>query len=78
MLSLAEPRNKNNNMNTFNFFRNNKTKMSTIKDPLDLLNHLKDNDIITMEEYVSFIFKFLKFIISVTTPCDLHVTVKTI
>ncbi|XP_056609872.1 uncharacterized protein si:dkey-68o6.8 isoform X2 [Triplophysa dalaica] len=51
MLSLGEPRNKNNNMNTFNFFRKNKTKMSTIKDPSDLLDHLKDNDIITMEEY---------------------------
>ncbi|XP_056609871.1 uncharacterized protein si:dkey-68o6.8 isoform X1 [Triplophysa dalaica] len=78
MLSLGEPRNKNNNMNTFNFFRKNKTKMSTIKDPSDLLDHLKDNDIITMEEYVSLIFKLLKFIISITTPYDLHVTVKTI
>ncbi|XP_057200933.1 uncharacterized protein LOC130560967 isoform X2 [Triplophysa rosa] len=48
---VSEPRNKNNNMNTFNFFRKNKTKMATIKAPEVFLHHLKDNDIITKEEY---------------------------
>lgn len=44
--------------NLFDFFCQNKTKMSTIEEPLMFLRHLKDNRLITDELYVSIILKF--------------------
>lgn len=44
--------------NLFDFFCQNKTKMSTIEEPLMFLRHLKDNGLITDELYVSIILKF--------------------
>ncbi|XP_059413210.1 uncharacterized protein si:dkey-68o6.8 isoform X2 [Carassius carassius] len=37
--------------NLFDFFRQNKVKMSTIEEPLMLLRHLKDNKLITDKHY---------------------------
>ncbi len=42
----------------FDHFCQNKTKMSTIEEPLMFLRHLKDNRLITDELYVSLILKF--------------------
>lgn len=44
--------------NLFDFFCQNKTKMSTIEVPSMFLRHLKDNRLITDELYVSIILKF--------------------
>lgn len=41
----------------YDFFRKNKTKISTIEEPLMFLRHLKDNRLITDELYVSLNFR---------------------
>ncbi len=42
----------------FDHFCQNKTKMSTLEEPLMFLRHLKDNRLITDELYVSLILTF--------------------
>ncbi|XP_055050581.2 uncharacterized protein [Misgurnus anguillicaudatus] len=62
--------------NLFDLFRQNKTKMATIKDPMMLLRHLKDNDIITENQYEIYelnsnedsVYKLLEFIESRKQP----------